>query len=281
MTLPFEVILLVLLAALCHAGWNAVIKIGGDRLVVLTVVNLVGGVLALCALPFVNFPHADAWPWLLGSVVVHLLYYYFIVQQYRYGELGQVYPIARGLSPLLVAFGASVVADETLPLHAIIGVMVASLGVLSLAFENGLPWKNDYRAVLYACGSGVIIACYTVLDGMGVRQAGGAAGYVVWLFMLDALPLTLLVMFRRGRELRQIMVLEWRKSLFGGTLAIVAYGLVIWAMSRGSMAQVSALRETSVVFAVLIGVFALKERFGPKRLLASVLVVAGLLILHL
>jgi drug/metabolite transporter (DMT)-like permease len=157
---------------------------------------------------------------------------------------------------------------------------LASLGVLSLAFEHGVPWKGDKRAVLYACGTALIITCYTVLDGLGVRRSGSAPGYVAWLFLLDGLPLTMLVAVRRGRDLQQILAREWRKSLFGGTLAILAYGLVIWAMSLGPMAQVSALRETSVIFAVLIGVFVLKERFGPKRILAAVLVVTGLIILN-
>ena len=281
MTLPTEAILLVLLAALCHACWNAVVKIGGDRLVVLAVVNFVGAILALLALPFVDFPHPQAWPWLLASVGVHLLYYYFLVQQYRVGDLSHVYPLSRGLSPLLVAMGAALVAGEVLSMRAMAGIGLASVGVLSLAFDRGVPWKGDTKPALYACGTALFIASYTVIDGIGVRYAGSAPGYIAWLFLLDGLPLAVLAAILRGRELTYILAREWRKSLFGGMLAILAYGLVIWAMSRGPMAQVSAIRETSVIFATLIGVFMFKESFGARRLASAVLVVIGLSVLNL
>jgi drug/metabolite transporter (DMT)-like permease len=280
LTLPIDVILLVMLAALCHACWNAVIKIGGDRVVVLAVVNLVGAVLSLLALPFVEVPAPQAWPWLLGSVAVHVLYYYFLVQQYRVGDLSHVYPLSRGLSPMLVALGAALIVGEVLSLRAMLGIALASVGVLSLAFDRGPPWKGDARPVLFASGTAIIIATYTVIDGIGVRHSGSAFGYIAWLFVLDGVPLTVFVAYRRGRELTGILAREWRKSLFGGTLALVAYGLVIWAMSRGPMAQVSAIRETSVIFATLIGVYMLKESFGIKRVIASALVACGLILLN-
>ena len=160
------------------------------------------------------------------------------------------------------------------------GIGLASLGVLSLAFDRGAPWKGDARPVLFASATAVIIAGYTVIDGIGVRSAGSASGYIAWLFLIDGLPLAVFAAARRGRELTFILAREWRKSLFGGALSILAYGLVIWAMSRGPMAQVSAIRETSVIFATIIGVFILKESFGPRRLVASVLVAAGLIVLN-
>ncbi len=279
-SLPAHAVALVLLAALCHASWNALVKIGGDRLVVLAVVNLVGAAVALAALPFVAPPAPASWPWIVASVLVHLLYYACLVRQYRVGDLSHVYPLSRGLSPLLIAGGAAAAAGETLSLHATAGIALASAGIASLAFEGGPPWRRDARPALYATGTAVVIACYTIIDGMGVRRAGSAGGYVAWLFLLDGLPIALFAAARRGRELRRIVAREWAKSLLGGCLAIAAYGLVIWAMSLGPMAQVSALRETSVIFAALIGVVLLGERFGPRRVVAAVLVATGLVILN-
>jgi drug/metabolite transporter (DMT)-like permease len=280
MSLPAHAIVLVLLAAFCHAGWNAAMKIGADRLVVLGAINGVGAVVALALLPLVALPTPQAWPWLIASVAIHTLYYACLIAQYRVGDLSHVYPLARGLSPLLVAAGAAGVAGEALSLVALCGIALASAGIVSLAFEGGPPWRRDARPVLYACTTAVVIACYTVVDGMGVRAADGALSYVVWLFFLDGLPLAAFAAVRRGRELSRILVLEWRKSLLGGSLMIVAYGLVIWAMSLGPMAQVSALRETSVIFATLLGVVMLRERFGMRRIVAAILVVTGLVVLN-
>ncbi|MFT5176505.1 MAG: drug/metabolite transporter (DMT)-like permease [Gammaproteobacteria bacterium] len=280
MTLSTDVFLSVLLAALCHACWNAVVKIGADRLVVLTVVNLVGAMLSLLVVPFVVFPQPAAWPWLFASFVLHQGYYYFLIQQYRVGDLSHVYPLSRGLSPLLVAIGAALLADEFLSLNGILGMGLASFGVLSLALERGPPWKGDSRPVRYAVCTAFVIASYTVVDGIGVRNAGSTLGYIAWLFLLDGLPLTIFTVIRRGPELFSIVVCEWRKSLFGGALSLLAYGLVIWAMSQGSMAQVSAIRETSVIFAALIGVVLLKERCGVRRVVAAILVASGLIVLN-
>jgi len=280
LALSTDVFLLVLLAALCHACWNAVVKIGGDRLVVLAVVNIVGSILGLLAVPFVAFPEAAAWPWLLASFAVHQVYYYLLIQQYRVGDLSHVYPLSRGLSPLLVAIGAVLLAGEALTPRAMLGIGMASLGVLSLAFDRGAPWKGDSRPVLYAGATAVIIASYTVIDGLGVRSAGSSFAYIAWLFFLDGLPLAVFALIRRGRQLTNIVAREWRKSLFGGALSLLAYGLVIWAMGQGPMAQVSAIRETSVIFAALIGVVLLKERLGVRRLVAAILVTCGLVILN-
>lgn len=280
LTLPGFAIVLVLLAALSHACWNALVKISGDRLVIIAAVNLVGAAIALLALPFVDVPRAEAWPWLITSVLVHLLYYYFLIAQYRAGDLSHVYPLSRGLSPLLVAGAAALLAGEVLPAAAMAGIALSSAGIASLAFEGGPPWRRDAAPALFACGTAVVIALYTVVDGIGVRRAGSAPGYIAWLFVLDGLPVALFAAARRRRELGRILAREWPRSVLGGALALLAYGLVIWALSLGPMAHVSALRETSVIFAALIGVLALRERFGPRRVLAAVLVSAGLVLLH-
>ncbi len=281
-SLPLGVALLVLLAALFHAGWNAGVKTGSDRLVVLALMNGVGAGLGLLILPFVALPEPSAWPYILASVILHTGYYFFLIQQYRVGDLSHVYPLARGLSPLLIAFGAVFIAGEVFSGLALLGLVLASAGTMSLAFEAGLPWRQkDHRPLLFAFGTACFIAAYSLVDGVGVRLAGNPASYISWLFFLDGIPIVCFALWRRRREIIAVIRRDWPRSLAGGGMQAAAYSIVIWAMGQGPMAQVSALRESSVVFAVLIGVLMLKEKFGFYRLGASTLVAGGLIFLNI
>ena len=277
--LPPEAASLVLLAALFHASWNAVVKIGGDRLAVLAIVNGTGAMVCLLALPLVAAPAAPSWPYLAASVALHLGYYYGLVKAYSVGDLSQVYPLARGLSPILVVAGALVFAGERPPMLGLVGVGLACAGILSLAFEGGPPWRRDRAIVGYALMTSGFIAAYTVVDGLGVRLSGSTAGYIVWLFALDGLPLTLFAWLRRRGQLRAVWRVEWRKGVAGGLLALAAYAIVIWALAQGAMAAVSALRETSVIFAAFLGAVLLRERVGALRVVAAVLVAVGVVLM--
>lgn len=280
MSLQPEVHALVLLAAVLHACWNACVKIGGDRLVTLAIVNGVGALIGLAALPFVGIPASESWPYLFASVVIHTAYYFFLIQQYRVGDLSHVYPLARGLSPLLIAGSAALFAGEYLPPLAWVGVIVACLGIISLAFEKGPPWRHDPWPVLYASGTALTIASYTVVDGLGVRLAGGVFAYIAWLFFLDGIPIAVFAYLARRNQMRAVLKAEAVKGLAGGALQVAAYGTVIWAMSVTAMAAVSTLRETSVIFAAIIGAVLLGERFGSRRIAAAVLVACGVIVLN-
>lgn len=270
---------LVLAAALLHASWNALIKVGGDALVRLTLVNLTAMVCALPFVPFVPIPDAASWPYLLGSLAIHQFYYVFLLLSYRTGDLSHVYPLARGSAPLLVAIGAFVFAGETLSPLGIMAVMAICAAILSLAFDGG--WQPGTRApVVFALCTGVTIAAYTVSDGIGGRLAGNVYGYIVYLFLLDALPLVLFTAYVRGRALKQALMTSWKPGLLGGAFAFGAYGLVIWAMSLTPMTYVSALRETSVLVAAWIGTKVLREPFGRRRLAAAGLVAGGVVVLQ-
>lgn len=281
MLLTLEAAGLVLLAALFHATWNALVKTSGDRLSVLAMVNGCSAIIAIVMLPFVDVPARESWAYLFASIVLHTGYYLFLVEAYRVGDLSHVYPLARGLSPLLVAGAAVVFAGELLPAAALSGVVLACAGIVSLSFDGGPPWRNDARPLLFALGTAAFIASYTIVDGIGVRRAGTVAGYVAWLFALDAILIILIAWFIRRREFRWTIRSEWKKGAAGGVLALAAYGLVIWAMSISAMAAVSALRETSVIFAALIGTILLKERFGVLRISAAVMVAAGVVLMNL
>ena len=280
MTLPLEAAALVLLAAFFHASWNALLKAGADRLAVLAIANAAGVVIALVAVPFVPVPLAPSWPFLFASIVLHTGYYAFLIHAYRYGDLSHVYPLARGLSPLLVAALAAVFASETLPPGGLAGVALACAGIASLAFDSSRPWRSDRRPLAYAAGTALFIAAYTLADGMGVRRAGEPLAYIVWLMLLDGWPILAFTLWARRGRLAEALASSWASGCASGALQFAAYGLVIWAMNLGAMAAVSALRETSVIFAAAIGALILKERFGARRIAAAVLVASGIVLMR-
>ena len=267
----------VLLAAVLHASWNALVKSGGDPYLRLAIVNLTHSIAVLPLLPFVGFPAAEAWPWLLGSVATHLVYYFFLASGYRVGDLSHVYPIARGIAPPLVALGALLIAGEVLSLAGSAAILLVCLGIWIVAGRG----PTSRRPLLLAIGTGLSIAAYTVCDGMGGRASGDVLAYIVWLFLLDGWPFALWVALRRGRDLVATIPHAWKPAVGGGCMSIIAYGMVIWAMSIAPLAYVSALRETSVLLAAAIGTLLLGEPFGRRRILAAGLVVIGVAILQL
>ena len=281
MTLPVEAVALVLLAAFLHAAWNALVKAGHDRLVVLTVANATGIFVSLLIAPFVSLPLPASWPFLLASVLLHTGYYFFLIHAYRVGDLSHVYPLARGLSPMLVALLAALVANEVPSTLGVIGVALACAGIASLAFDSGPPWRGDKRPLAYAAGTAIFIAAYTLADGMGVRRAGEPLSYIVWLMLIDGIPIVCFTAFARRRTLVGAIAVSWRTGVSSGALQFSAYALVIWAMSLGAMASVSALRETSVIFAAFIGAVVLKERVGVLRIAAAVLVASGIVLMRM
>jgi drug/metabolite transporter (DMT)-like permease len=237
--------------------------------------------ICLLALPFVRGPERASWKWLALSLVVHVGYKLFLMGAYRTGDLSQVYPLARGTGPLLVAAFATLVLHERLGPAQALGVLVISAGLASLAFERGLPSAAERPAVGYALATGVLIAAYTVADGLGVRSAGQALGYIVWLFLLDGLVIPPLAVVMRRRELGKTLASSWLPGVVAGVLALCAYGLVIWAQSRGALAVVAALRESSAILAALLGTVLFGEPFGRRRVLAASAVALGVVLLNL
>jgi drug/metabolite transporter (DMT)-like permease len=275
------VLLLVLAAAVMHATWNALIKSGRDRLVDLTLVIAGAGFLALLAIPFVGIPARASWPWIGVSIVTHVGYYIFLLYAYRDGAMSRVYPIARGIAPPLVAIIAIPLAGEIPDLMGAVGLGLVTLGILALAIEPGNMRGAEGRSVLFAVITGLFIVSYVLADGMGVRASGNPAAYIAWDFFLESLPLFFYCLHvRRHSFLAHVAHDGWR-GLFGAVIAGGGYAIAIWAMSLAPMAQVTALRETSVVFGAIIGAIILKERFGPRRIAAAVLVAFGNALLQL
>lgn len=282
-------VLAVLLGAMLHASWNALVKSSGDKQLDIALVHFLGAVVSLPLLWLVGLPPAESWPYLAASLTIHVAYYMTLNGAYQHGELGTTYPIMRGSAPMLVALGSSTVLGESLTLTAWLGVAAVTVGVLMVGLSRPAQALHHHRAVGFALANAAVIAAYTFVDGSGVRitVAGGqtAASYVVLLFVLDGLPYPALVFAQRSTEGRRAIAAyarrRWPLATLGGLASLGSYWIALWAMTRAPVAAVSALRETSVLFATALSVLVLKERFGLQRATGAAVIVTGVVALRL
>ncbi|NBA96649.1 EamA family transporter [Pseudomonas sp. R5(2019)] len=272
---------LVLVAALLHATWNTLIKFSAERLLVIASMDAVALLFAVCMVAFVQVPPQEIWPWMLASTAFELLYRYLLIQAYRVGDLGLVYPLMRGLSPLVVLALTLIFAGEVLTTTQIIGILLIPFGMLCLLWQGGggdrLPWSMLPVVALI----GLCIGCYTWLDGQAIRRWSQPLDYLVWLTLISAWPYPLLAVVARRNPFVLFWKTQWRLGLGVGFCVLFSYALVLWAMQLGSVAEAAALREVSVILVVLMGMRYLKEPFGRPRLLACGLVLVGMLIMKL
>jgi phosphonate utilization associated putative membrane protein len=283
------VVLAVLLGALLHATWNALVKSSGDKQLDLALVHLLGAVASLPLLLWVGPPPAAALPFIGLSLLIHVAYYVTLNGAYQHGDLGSTYPIMRGSAPLLVALGSSAVLGEQLSPAAWLGIGAVTVGVLMVGLARPGEALHHGRAIAFALANALVIAAYTIVDGRGVRisvEAGAtAASYVILLFVLDGIPYPALVFAQRSRAARQAMLAyarrRWPLATLGGLASLGSYWIALWAMTRAPVAAVSALRETSVLFATALSVMVLKERFGLQRAAGAAVIVGGVVALRL
>ena len=279
MALTWPVVAAVLFGAMLHAGWNALVKSSTDKALDTALIHLLGSVVAIPLVVLVGWPPASAWPFLAASLVIHVAYYTALTGAYQHGDLGLTYPLMRGTAPLLVALSATVTLGETLSPLAWVGVLAVSAGVLTLGLSRHA--FEAPKAVRFALVNAVIIAVYTVVDALGVRAAGQALPYVATLFLLDGWPFALIVFLRRRGAVLPYARKRWPIALGGAIASLGSYGIALWAMTQAPVATVAALRETSVLFAVLLGVWFLKEVFTPRRVIGTCAIVAGVMALRL
>jgi len=268
------VALLVLLSALMHASWNYLVKASPDRLLDTAGLAVGGSLISACLLPWVPLPAPESLPWLGLTIFIHIGYFYALVEAYRHADLSVAYPLMRGSAPVLVALVAPLVG-ETMSSGLLIGVALVGLGIMLpvwLGLRRGAVAK---AGIAFACGNAVIIALYTLVDGIGVRLSGSAASYTLWLFFLDAWGILAIAWWRHGPVVITHLRRRWRPALAGAVLTIGSYGIVLWAMTVSSIPAVAALREFSVVFAALLGAWLLKERMGRWRIAGALLVALG------
>ncbi|MCF5365768.1 EamA family transporter [Pseudomonas sp. PA-4-8C] len=272
---------LVLVAALLHATWNTLIKFSGERLLVIACMDSVALLFVVVAVGFVSLPPLDIWPWIAASALFELLYRYLLIQAYRVGDLGLVYPLMRGLSPLVVLVLTLVFAGEVLSTQQILGILLIPFGMVCLLWQGGggdrLPWSMLPVVLLI----GLCIGCYTFLDGQALRRWAHPLDYLVWLTLVSAWPFPLLALVRKRAAFNLFWRTQWLLGLSVGLCVLLSYALVLWAMQLGSIAEAAALREVSVILVVLFGMRYLKEPFGRPRLIACGLVLIGMLVMKL
>ena len=279
MELTWPVVAAVLGGALLHASWNALVKSSSDKSLDTALIHLLGSVVAIPLVAMVGWPPPAAWPFLAASLVIHVAYYTALAGAYEHGDLGLTYPLMRGLAPLLVALSATLTLGEHLSPTAWAGVLGISAGVLTLGLSQHAFAAP--KAVRFALVNAVIIAIYTVVDALGVRVAGNALQYVSTLFLLDGWPFALIVFLRRRGAVAAYARQRWPLALVGAIASLGSYGIALWAMTRAPVATIAALRETSVLFAALLGVWFLKEVFTLRRLLGTCAIVGGVMALRL
>lgn len=259
-----------------HAGWNAVVRVGLDRFSSILLLSMTQSGLALVLLPFFPLPAAAAWPWVAGSALLHTGYKLFLIRAYQHGDLSQVYPLARGAAPPIVALGGVVMFREHLSLSGMAAIGLIAGGVALMAFRGGPGvQKLPVKALLYALGTAGFVAAYTLADGQGARIAQSATAFALWMFVADGAVMLAYAVATRGPRAPITVLSAWRTGLPAGALSLGSYWIVLWAFTRAPVALVAALRETSVLFAMLIGVFLLKEQAGAWRWIAGLLIIAG------
>ena len=287
--LTWPVVLAVLLGAALHAGWNALVKSSGDKPLDTALVHLLGAVVALPLLLIVGLPGPAGLPYIAASLVIHIGYYIALAGAYQHGDLGLTYPIMRGFAPLLVALGSGSLIGEVPSPAAWVGVIGITTGVALVGLARPGEALHHRKALMFAFANAGIIAVYTVVDGLGVRaevaSGGSALRYVMLLFVLDGIAYPLLVWLRRGRTGRAHILAyarqRWPLAALGGSASIGSYAIALWAMTRAPVASVAALRETSVLFAAVLGTVLLKEKFGLQRAIGTSVIVAGVMALRL
>jgi drug/metabolite transporter (DMT)-like permease len=273
--LSLDVMLPILLGALLHAAWNASVRSATDKFLDTVLIIVGAGVFAACWLPFVALPATASWPYLISSIVIHVAYFAFVALAYQHSELSFAYPIMRGTAPALSAIAAALVLNESPPILGWLGVALISFGVLILSLDSWLLGALSVPALLSALSNAGVIVIYTLVDGLGARLSGNAFSYTGWMLLLTAVPVLIASLMLRPGMVAIYMRQNMARGLTGGACLVGSYGIALWAMTHAPIALVAALRETSVMFAILIAVYFLGERVSRLRLLSALMVTAG------
>jgi drug/metabolite transporter (DMT)-like permease len=277
--MSLTVFAVVLFAAVLHAAWNAIVKSGSDKLLTtILVASSAGGVAALI-LPFLPPPAAASWPFLLASMVFQIIYFVLVAGVYRAADMSQAYPLMRGTAPLLVSVASAALLHEYLSVIAWSGICLICVGTISLAWT--VRANGNVRGAALALLNAVVIAAYTLIDGAGVRLSAAPIAYAAWLFLLTAIPLAGWAFVIKGAVFRRYAAKHLHIGMLGGLGSCASYGLALWAMTRVPVAVVAALRETSILFAIVIAAFVLKERVSRQRIAAVCGIAAGAAMLRL
>ncbi|MBL4807568.1 MAG: EamA family transporter [Rhodobacteraceae bacterium] len=278
--MEIHVFLAVLFAAILHASWNAIIRRGGDRfqgMLLLTVTQAAMGLIMALAVPL---PSGVVWFWLLGSGVLHTTYKLFLAAAYQHGDLSRVYPIARGSAPMIVVLVGFFLLPDTVQNKEYFGIAMIGIGVMMMA--GGVLKSGEARKLIpLALGSAICTAGYSIVDGMGARIALDATMFTAWLFIFDGMFFTIFTAATRGAKAFKASRRAWMIGTIAGALSLITYWIAVWAMTVAPIALVAAVRETSVLFAVLIGIFVLGEKTSLGKIMAALVIVSGIIVIRL
>jgi drug/metabolite transporter (DMT)-like permease len=262
-----------------HAGWNAMIKVGLDRFSSILLVVLAQIGIGTVLLPFFPLPAAAAWPWILASAVIHTAYKLSLIRAYEHGDLSQVYPLARGTAPLVVAFVSAVALGKATTPTKTLAIVCIGLGVCFMAFRRGIGAMSP-KAIGYAFVTAACTASYTLVDGIGARVSGSASGFILMLSIIDGMLTCAYALATRGPAAFTRLRPAWRSGLTAGAMSLASYWIAVWAFTKAPIALVAALRETSVLFAMLIAVLLLKEKAGANRIMAALFITCGVVLMR-
>lgn len=275
--MSFLVFCSVLCAAFLHAGWNALIKTANNPQTGMLLANFCHAGIGICFVLFYPLPKEEVWGWLLASGLIHMCYQLFLGFAYEKGDLSRVYPMARGGAPIIVLIVSVSLGIDTLGGFELIGILMLGIGIL-LMTRGILRSGEDRKLLPFVLGSACATAAYSVVDGMGARVMGDAIGYVSWLFILSAVFYTPVILMLHGRSILPNNIHQVKIGLTAGTGSFVAYAIVVWAMTQAPIALVSALRESSILFAMVMGWLLFKDKMDTPKIIASIVIVCGVMI---
>ena len=276
--MSLDVFAIIMLGAALHATWNAVVKGGDNKLLTTCMIASIASLIASAVIPFLELPSKESWPFIGASVILQVVYFVLVASTYRIADMSQTYPIMRGTAPLLVATASVGLLSESLSSFAWLGIAIICIGILSMA---AAPSIGQRKGMLLALVNAAVIAGYTLIDGVGVRKSGAPAAYTLWIFLLTGIALAVWAFAVRRREFCRYLARHWRPGVIGGFGTVVSYGLALWAMTAAPIATVSALRETSILFGVVISALVLKEQLTRRRIMAACIIASGAMVLRL
>ena len=278
--MSLSIFIVILCAALLHASWNALVKNSSDKIQGMLVLTIAHGFLGVVLACFVEIPKTEAWPWLLASVFFHVIYQCLLALAYNHGNLSRVYPIARGTAPLIVLLIYFLLLKNSLVSMEILGILILGFGIFGMA-QGVFANHEDLRLLPYAFGSAIATAGYTLSDGIGARISESATSYIAWLFILTVPFFITSAILLKGFIVIKIPMKTWKIGSAAGVFSFFSYWVAIWAMTKAPIPLVAALRETSILFAVLIGVFVFKEKITKQKIIAGLFILSGLVVMRL
>lgn len=275
LALETHVFIAVLFAAALHAGWNSVLKVGLDRVSTVLLLALVQAAIGIPILPFVAQPATQSWPWIIAAAALHTGYKIFLVKAYETADLSVAYPLARGTAPLLVTLVSVLFLEVSLPAFSILSIFLISTGILLLAAKGASLSFIRGRPLFFALGTAAFTASYTLVDGVGARLAGTASGFILWMVVGDAIGMVIYAATSRGKAALHGLLPAWKTGTAAGAMSLASYWIAVWAFTQAPIALVAALRESSIVFAVLIAALILREAVNPWRWASAALIALG------